>query len=209
MAETVSLNKDGRRATITGRKRASLQQKMNPVWWFMNSSEQTVNEAPWYRPAWPYWRRWLYWSLRNPLQNLRAFVVGVSDKNYNIIGRAPVMCVQRNDLLPSETGFQWCVLHGGDLRMRRFFVSYSGNELFGISVISRLGFLDVNSIFTHGEAAWAPDEFRTGPNRAPIPIRTIPPHGQDFSAKFRIQSDMATSPRACHSPVTGGPAHPR
>ena len=46
MAETVSLNKDGRRATITGRKRASLQQKMNPVWWFMNSSEQTVNEAP-------------------------------------------------------------------------------------------------------------------------------------------------------------------
>jgi hypothetical protein len=44
MAETVSLNKDGRRATITGRKRASLQQKMNPVWWFMNSSEQTVND---------------------------------------------------------------------------------------------------------------------------------------------------------------------
>jgi hypothetical protein len=129
MAETVSLNKDGRRATITGRKRASLQQKMNPVWWFMNSSEQTVNEAPWYRPAWPYWRRWLYWSLRNPLQNLRAFVVGVSDKNYNIIGRAPVMCVQRNDLLPSETGFQWCVLHGGDLRMRRFFVSYSGKRV--------------------------------------------------------------------------------
>ena len=51
MAETVSLNEDGRRATITGRKRASLQQKMNPMWWFMNSAEQTVNEAPWYRPT--------------------------------------------------------------------------------------------------------------------------------------------------------------
>jgi hypothetical protein len=106
MAETVSLKQDGRRATISGRKRTSLQQKMNPTWWFMNSAEQTVDEAPWYRPAWPYWRRWLYWSLRNPLQNLRAFVLGVSDKNYNIIGRAPVMCVQRNDLLPPETGFQ-------------------------------------------------------------------------------------------------------
>jgi 4-amino-4-deoxy-L-arabinose transferase-like glycosyltransferase len=28
---------------------------MNLVWWFMNSSEQTVDEAPWYRPALPYW----------------------------------------------------------------------------------------------------------------------------------------------------------
>jgi hypothetical protein len=129
MAETVSLSEDGRRATITGRKRGSLQQKMNPMWWFMNSAEQTVNEAPWYRPAWPYWRRWLYWSLRNPLQNLRAFVLGVSDKNYDILGRAPVMCVQRNDLLPPEIGFQWCVLHGGDLRVRRFFVSYSGKRV--------------------------------------------------------------------------------
>ena len=78
MAETVNLNEDGRRATITGRKRASLQQKMNPMWWFMNSAEQTVNEAPWYRPALPYWQRWLYWSIRNPLQNLRAFVLGVA-----------------------------------------------------------------------------------------------------------------------------------
>jgi hypothetical protein len=47
----------------------------------------------------------------------------------NVIGRAPVMCVQRNDLLPPETGFQWCVLHGGDLRVRRFFVSYSGKRV--------------------------------------------------------------------------------
>ena len=62
-------------------------------------------------------------------KNLRAFVLGVSDRNYNVIGRAPVMCVQRNDLLPPETGFQWCVLHGGDLRVRRFFVSYSGKRV--------------------------------------------------------------------------------
>jgi len=88
----------------------------------VNSSEQTVDEAPWYRPDLPYWQRWLYWSIRNPLQNLRAFVLGVSDKNYSIIGRAPVMCVQRNDLLPPETGFQWCMLlkaHSSSIRSVR------------------------------------------------------------------------------------------
>ena len=82
MGGTVSLSEDGSRATITARERGPLRQKMNPIWWFMNSAEQTVDEAPWYRPAWPYWRRWLYWNLRNPLQNLRAFVLGVSDRNY-------------------------------------------------------------------------------------------------------------------------------
>ena len=39
------------------------------------------------------------------------------------------MCVQRNDLLPPETGFQWCMLHAGDLRLPRFFVSYSGERV--------------------------------------------------------------------------------
>ena len=67
MVETVTLSQDGSRATITGRKRAPLCNKMNPVWWFMNSAEQTVDEAPWYRPALPYWQRWLYWGIRNPL----------------------------------------------------------------------------------------------------------------------------------------------
>ena len=129
MVETVNLSQDGRRATITGRRRGPLRKKMNPVWWFMNSSEQTVDVSPWYRPALPYWQRWLYWSIRNPLQNLRAFVLGVSDKNYSVIGRAPMMCVQRNDLLPPETGFQWCMLHAGDLRLPRVFVSYSGERV--------------------------------------------------------------------------------
>jgi hypothetical protein len=39
MAETVNLNEDGRRATITGRKRASLQQKMNPMWWWASTKK--------------------------------------------------------------------------------------------------------------------------------------------------------------------------
>jgi hypothetical protein len=58
-----------------------------------------------------------------------GFVLGVSDKNYTVVGQAPVMSVQRNDLQPSETGWQWCMLYGGVLWVRRFFVSYSGRRV--------------------------------------------------------------------------------
>jgi hypothetical protein len=39
------------------------------------------------------------------------------------------MTVQRNDLFAPETGWQWCVLAGGDLWFPRFFVSYSGKRV--------------------------------------------------------------------------------
>ena len=68
-------------AQIYGRARKSWYLKINPVWWFMNDDEQTIDQADWYHPEWPYWRRWLYWNVfRNPLQNFRAYVVGASDK---------------------------------------------------------------------------------------------------------------------------------
>jgi hypothetical protein len=41
----------------------------------------------------------------NPLQNLRAFVLGVQDKNYRVVGLAPVMTVQRDDLVPPQLGW--------------------------------------------------------------------------------------------------------
>src|SRR3954452_12911567 len=148
MVETITLGQDGSRATITGRERASLWKKMNPVWWFLNSAEQTVDEAPWYLPNLPYWQRWLYWGIRNPLQNFRAFVLGVSDTNYSVIGRAPVMCVQRDDLLPPETGFQWCMLHAGDLRLPRFLLATAVKELFGILAINRAGSSGASSTFS-------------------------------------------------------------
>jgi hypothetical protein len=104
--------------------------KWNPIWWFQNDDEQTVDEAPWYEPEWPYWRRWLYWNVfRNPLQNFRNYVAGVADKNYWITGRAPCFTVQRNDLVPPETGFQWCILYGVDLWFPRVFLSYSGRRV--------------------------------------------------------------------------------
>ena len=64
---------------------------------------------------------------RNPLQNFRAYVVGVNDRNYQVVGRTPVMTVQRNDLRPVETGWQWSVIKLGALRLP--FVSYSGEKV--------------------------------------------------------------------------------
>jgi hypothetical protein len=50
-------------------------------------------------------------------------VVGVQDCNYTVIGRAPVMTVQRNDI--NEHGWQWCVIRLG---LGLPFVSYSGKH---------------------------------------------------------------------------------
>lgn len=113
--------------TWTGRIKKPLSKKLNPIWWFMNDDNQTVDQADWYHPEWPRWRRWLVWNVfRNPMQNFRAFVIGVQDRNYTVTGRAPVLTVQRNDLEPPETGFQWCVCW---MRLPRPFVSYSGKHV--------------------------------------------------------------------------------
>lgn len=115
---------------MAGRSPVSTLKKINPIWWFMNDTEQTVDQAPWFQPTWPHWLRSLVWNtVRNPLQNFRAYVIGVQDKDYQVTGKAPVMTVQRNDLTPPETGWQWCKLSGGDLRLPRWFVSYSGSSV--------------------------------------------------------------------------------
>lgn len=120
---------DGKSATVTGRTKVPLWKKINPIWWLGNDSEQTVEQAPWYKPNDPGWVRWLFWQLRNPLQNLRCYVLGVQDRNYTVTGKTPVLTVQRDDLQPPETGWQWCVLSGGDLWLPRAFVSYSGKRV--------------------------------------------------------------------------------
>lgn len=115
--------------TFTGRQKKPLGKKLNPVWWWMNDDEQTVDQADWYHPEWPRWRRVLYWNaFRNPLQNFRCYVIGVQDRNYTVYGRRPVLTVQRNDLQPPETGWQWCViLLSGWFPL--LFLSYSGSRL--------------------------------------------------------------------------------
>src|SRR6266550_3998029 len=98
--------------TFTDRVKQPWYKKINPIWWFQNDTEQTVDQASWYHPDWPEWRRKLMWEFRNPLQNFRAFVVGVQDKNYTVYGKAPVLTVQRNDLAPPEDGVQYCFVMG-------------------------------------------------------------------------------------------------
>lgn len=113
--------------TWTVRVRKPWYKKINPIWWWMNDDNQTIDQAPWYHPEWPRWRRWLIWNVfRNPLQNLRSFVLGVQDRNYTVTGKHPVLCVQRNDLVPPETGWQWCVCW---TLLPRPFVSYSGTKI--------------------------------------------------------------------------------
>jgi hypothetical protein len=135
--------------TFAGRTRVPLTKKLNPIWWFRNDLEQQLPE--WYHPEWSHPRRVFYWYyLRNPLQNCRAvcgwwafaivallaylvyppaipvailFIGGVQDRNYTVTGRVPVLTVQRNDLVPPEHGFQWCIIW---LPVPRVFISYSG-----------------------------------------------------------------------------------
>jgi hypothetical protein len=112
---------------ITGRTPVPLRKKLNPIWWFGKDLEQTLAEAAWYMPDAPQWKRRLFWEFRNPLQNFRAVVIGVGDRNYKVTGKAPVLAVQRDDLDPPETGWQWCVIRLGLLLLP--FVSYSGPRL--------------------------------------------------------------------------------
>jgi hypothetical protein len=112
---------------ISGRSLKPLSKKLNPLWWFQNDDEQKASDpdAQWYMPGKPEWLRWFMWTfVRNPLQNFRAYVVGVQDRNFTVTGKAPVMTVQRNDLDPPERGFQWSVIKLGWLPLP--FVSYSG-----------------------------------------------------------------------------------
>jgi hypothetical protein len=110
---------------ISGRTLKPLSQKLNPIWWFQNDDEQKLDDGTtdWFMPGKPQWLRKIAWELRNPLQNFRSYVIGVQDRNYTVVGKAPVMTVQRNDLDPPERGFQWCALK---LAVPLPFVSYSG-----------------------------------------------------------------------------------
>ena len=115
--------------TYTGRVRVSIWKKLNPVWWFQNDFEQTLEEAPWYEPDRPQWLRECMWNFRNPLRNFFAVVIGVQDRNYTVCGKAPIDVIQRDDMSPPEIGlrdgwqysfiylYPWLVLP---------FISYSG-----------------------------------------------------------------------------------
>lgn len=118
------------RIEITGRVRKPAALKADRSWWFKNDDEQNLEEARWYMPDAPQAVREFFWNARNPVQNFRAYVIGVQDLNFSVIGRAPVRTIQRDDLVPPEYGWQWCVLFGGDLWPFMLpFVSYVGRRI--------------------------------------------------------------------------------
>ena len=113
---------------------------------------QTVDQAEWYHQDWPEWRRSLGWALRNPLQNFRAFVIGVQDRNYEVevVHESPdPEVVQRNDV--GEYGYQVIKLkfkYGVQLP----FVSYSGKRVVWYSGWQPSGFFGLKfNLHSEGE----------------------------------------------------------
>ncbi len=111
MAEVWYTTPSDKAAIVTGRVLKPLSKKLNPIWWFGNDDEQNLDGAEWYMTGKPQWLRYLCWQFRNPLQNFRCYVLGVQDRNYTVVGTAPVMTVQRDDLWPPEDGWQRCTLN--------------------------------------------------------------------------------------------------
>ena len=114
---------------FSDREKIRLSIKLNPLWWLGNDTEQTVDQAEWYHQDWPEWRRSLGWALRNPLQNFRAFIIGVQDRNYEVEvvhGNPDPQVVQRNDV--GEYGYQVIKLKF-KCGVQLPFVSYSGKRV--------------------------------------------------------------------------------
>lgn len=127
---------------VTGRTPEPLKDKLNPLWWFGKQDDQGVgtltsnvgDQAPWYHPEWPQWRRYLTWNLlRNPANNNFTFyVIGVQDKNYTVevLKGNPYGGVhQRDDV--GETGWQISLLKLPS-GIKLPWISYSGSWEFNL-----------------------------------------------------------------------------
>jgi hypothetical protein len=76
----------------------------------------------WYRPQEPIWKRKAMWLLRNPCHNLTFYVLGVTGKPFERVGRYP-----RNVFSPGG-GWNWAVIRYKWLRLP--FISYIGKVKF-------------------------------------------------------------------------------
>lgn len=121
MTEAWTFSEDKTQSTVTGRVLQPWQKKINPLWWFKNDEEP--NPPDWELPGKPQWLRVIAWYARNPLQNFSKYVIGVYDRNYTVVGTAPVNVTAWNDI-GDETGWKFSVIHIGWLRLP--FVSYVG-----------------------------------------------------------------------------------
>jgi len=68
-------------------KNISIWSKLNPLWWFGNID---MPEPPgWYRPKSSRRERLLGWFRRNNLHNFTWYVVGIADKEREVIAKDP------------------------------------------------------------------------------------------------------------------------
>ena len=122
---TWAVSADGQTASVTGRVTQPVWKKLNPVWWFLNDDEP--DPPDWQLPGKPYLIRQLSWYVRNPLQNFGRYVVGVYDRNYTVVGTAPVYATNWSDVHPDKTGWKVSTIHAGLLRLP--YVSYESDQV--------------------------------------------------------------------------------
>ncbi|MEO5802684.1 MAG: hypothetical protein ABIR24_04075 [Verrucomicrobiota bacterium] len=91
-------------------------QKFNPVFWFGNIDDPVPPE--WYRPNKR--MRNVLWNFRNPFHNLFFYVIGIADKEFEIVGRFPGKISNPNG------GWNWTVCKYKWLRLP--FVSYKRGD---------------------------------------------------------------------------------
>ena len=118
--ETWIISPDGRTASVSGRVRQPIWIRLNPVWWFLNDDEP--DPPDWQLPGKPFIIRQLSWYLRNPLHNFGKYVLGVRDRNYTVVGAAPVYATSWSDVDPIKTGWKISTIYIDGLRLP--FVSY-------------------------------------------------------------------------------------
>ncbi|MGD9766596.1 MAG: hypothetical protein AB7U62_03050 [Pseudolabrys sp.] len=92
-------------------------------WWFGN--EEGLD--PGYMPAWPRWKRHVFWFFRNFMFNFFRFVIGVEDRDLIVTGPEPVFLPVWHEAQPPRAGWKWAVIRVGWLRLP--FASYSGRRV--------------------------------------------------------------------------------
>lgn len=100
---------------MMGRKPVSLRQKANPIWWLVGPdgwNVPTTNNGAAYLPNVknPTLRIFYWFFCRNPLMNFVGYVLGVEDKNYTVLGSAPVLLTTLRDATPPRNGWKWSVI---------------------------------------------------------------------------------------------------
>lgn len=113
--------------TMTDRVMIPWTKKINPIWWLQGPHGWSVpeinNGEPYLPDVTNVWLRRFYWFVcRNPLMNFVGFVIGVEDRNYTVVGSAPVLKTTGRDCRPQQFGWRWAIIKTKWLRLP--FVSY-------------------------------------------------------------------------------------